>query len=263
MECKDLTWGLPQFRRPSRAGMLACAVMGVASNWLSGWLCALNPVDSLAMRTKDISQTSVWPWWTPMSWPAISQFMTPELCEQRRLQETSTRTPREMRYLAASRPPPPGSFAYRMSNLPDTFADRIANLTTTRARYLCSTRQLDNMWWVEERSAGLPFRGIVEGTAQWFSNRNEMPGGRELPVWEWRGLGRTWRLALMPQFPGAILNTVCFGTLAWLAWAGVAAIRARRRVGRNQCPRCAYQLGGILPVHTVVCPECGLAASVS
>ena len=59
-----------------------------------------------------------------------------------------------------------------------------------------------------------------------------------------------------PLWPGFIANTLIYGALWWILFAGLISARAVRRARRGLCPRCAYDLRG---VSSGVCPECGQA----
>ena len=47
-----------------------------------------------------------------------------------------------------------------------------------------------------------------------------------------------------------------FGLIGWGSVGAFVAIRARRRIGKDQCAKCRYDLRG-LAEGVVVCPECG------
>lgn len=61
-------------------------------------------------------------------------------------------------------------------------------------------------------------------------------------------------LPLVPVWSGLIINTLVYAGVLWgLVWL-IAFVRARRRVARGLCAKCAYDVTGLL-----VCPECGRA----
>jgi hypothetical protein len=53
-------------------------------------------------------------------------------------------------------------------------------------------------------------------------------------------------------WPGFAINTLFYGAILWLLFAGVGFVKRRRRVKRGLCPACAYPVG-VSPV----CTECG------
>lgn len=60
------------------------------------------------------------------------------------------------------------------------------------------------------------------------------------------------RLPLSPIWPGLLVDTAFYGTLAWLAAFGPGAARRFVRRRRNACAGCGYDLRGLTR-----CPECG------
>jgi hypothetical protein len=66
------------------------------------------------------------------------------------------------------------------------------------------------------------------------------------------GISQRDRLAIVPVWPGFLINTLLAASLIAATWHAVRYIRVRRRVTRGQCPACAYQLADL-----TTCPECG------
>ena len=71
-----------------------------------------------------------------------------------------------------------------------------------------------------------------------------------------RGYDESIELPLFLVWPGFIANTLIYGALWWILFAGLISARAARRARRGLCVRCAYDLRG---VSSDVCPECGQA----
>jgi hypothetical protein len=64
------------------------------------------------------------------------------------------------------------------------------------------------------------------------------------------GTGRS--IPLRPVMPGFAVNTAVYATMLWLAVVAAGHVRRRRRIGRGECPACAYPVG-----TSAVCTECG------
>ena len=62
----------------------------------------------------------------------------------------------------------------------------------------------------------------------------------------------------VPIWPGFAINTVFYGVIVWLLFAGPFVLRRWRRIRRGLCPKCAYDLRGT-PSDATACPECGEA----
>jgi len=60
-----------------------------------------------------------------------------------------------------------------------------------------------------------------------------------------------------PLWPGFAINTVFYGVIVWLLFAGPFVVRRWRRIRRGLCPKCAYDLRGRPPKDAEKCPECG------
>jgi hypothetical protein len=71
--------------------------------------------------------------------------------------------------------------------------------------------------------------------------------------WVPQGPLRGNRLPYLPAWPGFALDTVFYGTLAFLLWSAPGFVRRTRRRRRGLCVACGYELKG-----TPKCPECGL-----
>jgi len=61
-------------------------------------------------------------------------------------------------------------------------------------------------------------------------------------------------LPLGPIWPGFVMNSLIYGGVLWVMWAGLLALRRMIRRQRGQCPACAYPIG-----TSGVCTECGAA----
>ena len=66
-------------------------------------------------------------------------------------------------------------------------------------------------------------------------------------------------LPLRPLWPGFAINTVFYAFVLWLLFAAPFALRRRRRIRRDLCPKCAYDLRG--STDAALCPECGAAVT--
>ncbi len=58
-----------------------------------------------------------------------------------------------------------------------------------------------------------------------------------------------------PIWSGLVVNMFVFGVPAWFLLSAVPLARRSLRVRRNHCPKCNYNLHGLIPDTT--CPECG------
>jgi len=64
------------------------------------------------------------------------------------------------------------------------------------------------------------------------------------------------RLPLVPLWPGFAINTLFYGSLAWVTLFAITRAKQRRRRDRGCCIACAY------PVENLeTCPECGTTAN--
>jgi hypothetical protein len=83
----------------------------------------------------------------------------------------------------------------------------------------------------------------------------------------WPGFGaRPWKrdppvtLPTRPRWPGFLLDSTLFAAAWWLLGAIPRRVRGALRRRRGRCPRCAYDLRGLL---TPTCPECGVPTIIS
>jgi hypothetical protein len=110
-------------------------------------------------------------------------------------------------------------------------------------------------WYVMEvRTAGLPFRCLVEGWCEEYVQVGTPP-----PLNREHKYVLGW-LPLWPLWPGFALNTLFYAALAWGLWQLPLAIRRRRRRTTGRCVACGYDLKGL--AVGAACPECGLVPRV-
>ncbi len=124
---------------------------------------------------------------------------------------------------------------------------------------------LTDLWpaMIVERS-GWPLRALVRYEARVRKGgmyvREDLGIARQglsLPkAWWNHSLGTAVPLPLMPLWPGFMINTVLYGSLAWALISAPSWLKRRRRIGRGLCIHCAYPLTG-----GDVCPECGTAVA--
>ena len=106
--------------------------------------------------------------------------------------------------------------------------------------------------WDEPGSMGSRPIGGIALEDPWQSNPWSNPFGfpRGHP-----GVDFTARaLPLYPIWWGFLLDTLFFGSIFTPLVFGPSILRERRRRGRGRCPKCSYDLLGVLDAG---CPECG------
>ena len=88
---------------------------------------------------------------------------------------------------------------------------------------------------------------------QWWrgSNVNGIRIDRSNPVSN-REIGELRLLPLRPIWTGFIINTLFYGAIVWIAFAGPILLRRLLRARRGLCRKCAYPIG-----TSAVCTECG------
>ncbi len=111
-----------------------------------------------------------------------------------------------------------------------------------------------------ERGAGWPFVAVVERRCDgsvWSNGRIAPVRGADLSIrWDVSPTGSERVLALMPAWPGFLVDVVCFAVPWVLAVLMVSEVRRRTRVRAGRCVECRYDLKGL---KAGVCPECGTA----
>jgi len=104
---------------------------------------------------------------------------------------------------------------------------------------------------------GWPFRCLwgASESRGWASSGETTYG---LYTYEWNIGANTKSGRDIPFAPiplGLTLDTLTFGSLWWLALFGMGRFRRWNRLRRNHCPKCNYNLRGLMP--DAPCPECG------
>src|SRR5204863_9181926 len=61
-------------------------------------------------------------------------------------------------------------------------------------------------------------------------------------------------LLLRPIWPGFAINTIFYAAILWLLFVAPFKLRRWRRIKRNHCVKCNYDLRGTTHQR---CPECG------
>ncbi len=63
-------------------------------------------------------------------------------------------------------------------------------------------------------------------------------------------------IPLLPIPLGFAVNTLFYAAILFIPFTSLGVLKRRRRVRKDLCPRCAYDLAGL-----TLCPECGLTPS--
>jgi hypothetical protein len=120
----------------------------------------------------------------------------------------------------------------------------------------------------DTRSYGLPCLS-VKSVVYGYADATGWVGGWDLPWREkllrgyptarlpaWTHASYSDRLAIIPIWPGFVLNTIFYAAIGWFMVAASGAVRQRVRIKRSQCAACGYDLRGSASDQ---CPECGEA----
>jgi len=94
------------------------------------------------------------------------------------------------------------------------------------------------------RSSAGPIASQTFEDAGWASG---LPIPRDWGAWRYAR-----RLPVRPLWAGFAVNTVLFAAILALPLAAMALTRRVRRVRAGRCPRCGYDVSGL-----IACPECG------
>ncbi len=222
--------------------ILGCLVVGVVVNVLVAWGCALR-IKSTWSTTEPNSPFRFvhqdWPMPVPANWPPDPDFVTKNGGSGLSGLHLTTDTYEvsKIEYFASVNKAGWPVVAMRWDVLTEL------DYPQRQVRYLLNDGTWRGLWL-----GGMPVSARLHWDYQRYRLATTIQGSREgVPV------------PLRPLWPGFAVNTAIYGAFAWFVMFAPGVARRARRLKREACVKCGYDLRG--GVAGGMCPECGTEKS--